>query len=57
MNEPALLELTAILNNRVGAALRRGLFPVVYGGDCTTLLGGSRRSPDSAAGGRNRAPC
>lgn len=39
INEPALLELTAILNNRVGAALRRGLFPVVYGGDCTTLLG------------------
>ena len=39
INEAALLAMTAELNRRVGAAVREGRFPVVYGGDCSTLLG------------------
>jgi arginase len=39
LNEPALLAMTTALNRRVGAAVRRGHFPVVHGADCSTLLG------------------
>lgn len=39
INEPALLGMTTALNHRVGAAIRHGHFPVVYGADCSTLLG------------------
>ena len=39
INEAALLAMTEQLNGRVGEALRRNGFPVVYGGDCATLLG------------------
>jgi arginase len=39
INEPALLAMTDALNERVGAALAAGHLPIVYGGDCSTLLG------------------
>jgi arginase len=39
LNEPALLALADSLAGRVADAVRAGRFPVVHGGDCTTLLG------------------
>ena len=39
VNEPAILALVDALGARVGPAVAVGRFPVVYGGDCTTLLG------------------
>ena len=38
-NERALLEMVEAAYTRVGAALRAGRFPVLYGGDCSVLLG------------------
>lgn len=52
VNEPALLALAETLRSRVRDAVERGHFPVVYGGDCTTLLGtmpGLRDITDRAA--------
>ena len=31
--------MTDALNERVGSAVTAGRFPIVYGGDCSTLLG------------------
>ena len=39
MNEAALLALTDGLHARVGDALAEDRFPVVYGGECSVLLG------------------
>ena len=39
INEPALIAMTDVLNDRVGRTVSAGRFPVVYGGDCSTLLG------------------
>ncbi|HEV2528822.1 MAG TPA: arginase family protein [Thermomicrobiales bacterium] len=39
VTEEALLAQTDALNTLVGAVLASGRFPVVYGGDCTSLLG------------------
>lgn len=39
MNETALIAMVASVASRVGDAVAAGGFPVVYGGDCTTLLG------------------
>jgi arginase len=39
INERALLAMTALLNERVGAAVAAGHLPIVYGGDCSTLFG------------------
>jgi arginase len=39
INEPALIAMTDSLNDRVGRTVSAGRFPVVYGGDCSTLLG------------------
>ena len=39
INEPALIAMTDALNDRVGRTVSAGRFPVVYGGDCSTLLG------------------
>ena len=39
VNERALLAMTRALNERVGAAVGAGRLPIVYGGDCSTLLG------------------
>ncbi|HJT90556.1 MAG TPA: arginase family protein [Mycobacterium sp.] len=39
INEQALLAMTHALNERVGAAVTSGRLPIVYGGDCSTLLG------------------
>jgi arginase len=39
INERALLAMTTQLNDRVGAAVTEGRLPIVYGGDCSTLLG------------------
>jgi arginase len=39
LNEPALLAMASTLNARIGATLRDGRFPVVYGADCSTLFG------------------
>jgi arginase len=39
INERALLAMTDALNERVGSALAEGHLPIVYGGDCSTLLG------------------
>lgn len=39
MNEDALAAMTAALFHRVDAALAAGRFPVVFGGDCSALLG------------------
>ncbi len=39
INEAALIAMTDALNDRVGRAVSAGRFPVVYGGDCSTLLG------------------
>lgn len=38
-NERALLEMVEAVYARVGAALRAGRFPLLYGGDCSVLLG------------------
>ena len=35
----ALLAMTDALNERVGSAVTAGRLPIVYGGDCSTLLG------------------
>lgn len=39
INEGALIAMTDALNERVSRAVRCGRFPVVYGADCSTLLG------------------
>src|SRR4029079_6509376 len=39
VNERALLAMTRALNERVGSAVSLGRLPMVYGGDCSTLLG------------------
>jgi arginase len=39
INEPALLAMTEEVGSRVTAAVTGGHFPLVYGADCTTLLG------------------
>jgi arginase len=39
MNEAALLALVEALCERVGAALAAGRFPLVYGAECSVLLG------------------
>ena len=39
MNEAALLALVDALREHVGAALAAGRFPIVYGGECSVLLG------------------
>ena len=39
VNERALLAMTRALNERVGSAVCAGRLPIVYGGDCSTLLG------------------
>ena len=39
VNERALLAMTRALNERVGTAVSTGRLPIVYGGDCSTLLG------------------
>jgi arginase len=38
-NERALLEMVEAVHRRVGAALRAGRFPLLYGGDCAVLIG------------------
>ena len=38
-NEAALIVMTDVLSDRVGRAVSAGRFPVVYGADCSTLLG------------------
>lgn len=49
INEPALLAMTASLHDRVRDALVAERFPVVYGGDCSTLLGIATGLRDHAA--------
>lgn len=39
MNEAAMLAMVDAVHGRVSAALAAGRFPLVYGGDCTALLG------------------
>ncbi len=39
MNEEALVAMVDAVDARVGNAVARGRVPVLYGGDCTTLLG------------------
>ncbi len=39
INEPALVAMTEDLSTRVVASVNRGRFPVVFGGDCSSLLG------------------
>lgn len=39
INEPALVAMTDALNDRVGRAVSADRFVVVYGGDCSSLLG------------------
>lgn len=39
VNEPALVAMSEQVGDRVFAAVTAGRFPLVYGGDCTTLLG------------------
>lgn len=39
INERALLAMTDALNVRVGSAVTAGRLPIVYGGDCSMLLG------------------
>ena len=39
LNERALLEVVEAVHARVRAALRARRFPVIYGGDCSVLLG------------------
>ena len=39
VNEPALLAMVRAVGDRVVAAVGSDRFPLVYGGDCTTLLG------------------
>ena len=39
LNERALLEMVEAVHARVRAALKAGRFPLLYGGDCSVLLG------------------
>jgi arginase len=39
VNELALFEVVEAVHARVGAALEAGGFPILYGGDCSVLLG------------------
>jgi arginase len=39
LNEPALLAMTDALTEKVDEAVSAGRFPVVFGGDCSMLLG------------------
>lgn len=47
MNEAALLALTDALSERVAGALAAGRFPIVYGGDCSLLVGAMRGLRDA----------
>ena len=48
MNEAALLDMLEDVHRRVGAALAAGRFPLVYGADCTVLLGAVPALRDAA---------
>jgi arginase len=52
VNERALLEMVEAVHARVRAALLAGRFPLLYGGDCATLLGAvpAVRDADATAG-------
>lgn len=52
INEPALLAMTEQLHTRVGSALALSRFPIVVGGDCSSLLGivSGARSTDPGIG-------
>jgi arginase len=52
LNEQALLEMVEAVYARVEAALDAGRFPLLYGGDCSTLLGAvpAVREADGTAG-------
>lgn len=52
INEPALVAMTDALADRVGRAVSASRFPVVYGGDCSSLLGtvAGLRSATAGAG-------
>ena len=39
INEPALLAMIDVLGRRVADAVAQRRFPLIFGGDCTTLLG------------------
>jgi arginase len=39
VNERALLEAVEAVHSRVGATLAAGRFPLIYGADCSVLLG------------------
>ena len=54
MNEAALLDMLEDVHRRVGNALAAGRFPLVYGADCTVLLGASR---DLRTGATAAASC
>jgi arginase len=48
MNEAALLDMLEDVHGRVGNALATGHFPLVYGADCTVLLGAVPALRDAA---------
>ena len=48
MNEAALLDMVEDVHRRVGVALAEGRFPLVYGADCTVLLGAVSALRDAA---------
>jgi arginase len=52
VNEQALLEMVEAIYARVQSSLRAGAFPIVYGGDCSVLLGAlpAVRDVDASAG-------
>jgi arginase len=50
INESALLAMIDAVGARVGGALESDRFPVLYGGDCTTLLGTIPALRDKAGG-------
>lgn len=39
VNEQSLLGMTSLLNRRVAESVTAGRFPIVFGGDCSSLLG------------------
>jgi Arginase/agmatinase/formimionoglutamate hydrolase, arginase family len=48
MNEPALVAMVDALHARVRAALSAGRFPLIYGADCSVLLGAVPALRDAA---------
>jgi arginase len=50
VNERALLEMVEVVYARVNAALHAGRFPVLYGGDCSVLLGAVPAVRDATGG-------